>query len=331
MGRIAADGHGGRMLAAWFDRWAKTSHSQRFGPRQLLEAYASALGSDPTAWDLDALPFVVTAVHNRIDLAREGHCGELRVSLASTDPLYRPLHLIFLFRQSAQPDDLSPHGTAHCVATARRWAHLSSLAEDEMLAEVAASVDRLFTAQAFLAAESVEFVTSPWEWRQWFPVDNPDPTSAEELPIALDNPGMFQTVDIPRLNAPGPDREEFLAFVAAEAAGLDARTVAIPADFTPPSARLNQGVPWQPLSLQGLDTQMLAEYPNLRGNIEIVGCPACHATDAEFVHTLPDRTFSPFYERELDARAEHLLARINGEVREPAPFGPLQDDPALPP
>ena len=74
---------------------------------------------------------------------------------------------------------------------------------------------------------------------------------------------------------------------------------------------------------------MLRDFPDLRGNIEIVGCPACHSADAEFVQTRPDRTFSPFYDKELDARAAHLLTAHAGEGAD-VPFGPLQEAPVLP-
>ena len=60
-----------------------------------------------------------------------------------------------------------------------------------------------------------------------------------------------------------------------------------------------------------------------------MGCPACHVTDADFVHTRDDRTFSPFYEKELEARQAYLEAVLDRE--DPVvPFGPLQPEPILP-
>lgn len=314
---ISADAHGGLQIRQWFDRFATTLHSERLGPKNLLDEFATQAGPDPTTWDLDTLPFVVTAIHNRLDLRNTTHCGELRVSFASVHPIFRPFHLIFLFAQPPVQKDISPAGTLHCAATALRWARLSELPEPEFLVAAQALLTEHLTLANFLAAETNEFTISPWEWRQWFFTD----------PLTLDNRPLFQTVDIPRLNIPGPDRDAFLAWAEANADALSNRRLLIPEEFRAPSARANQGTPWVPLQLTpALD----AAFPALRRNLEIVGCPACHATDAEFVQTLPDRTFSPFYDKELDARADHFAGLYLGTA-EPPPFGPLQPDPILPP
>lgn len=323
MAAIADDGHGGRLLRQWFDRFATTAHSERLGPKQLLDEFAAQQGTPPEAWDLDAAPFQVTAIHSRLDLATDARCGELRISIASTHPIYRPFHLIFLFAQLPVPEDSSPAGDLHCTATALRWARLGALSDADFLTAAAGLLAERVDAAAFVAAESVEFTISPWEWRQWFFVASGDP----QLPWILDNRPLFQTVDTPRLNAPGPERDAFLAWVEANAAALDQRRLLIPEEFRPLSARVNQGVPWIPLQLTpALD----AAYPDLRRNLEIVGCPACHATDADFVQTLPNHTFSPFYDKELDARALHLDDLARGDAAAP-PFGPLQPSPLLPP
>lgn len=317
LSRIASDGHGGPLLRQWFDRFSTTLHSQRFGPKNLLDEFAMQAGPDPTQWDLNTLPFIVTAVHNRLDLGNDTHCGELRLSLASTHPVFRPLHLIFLFAQPPVPEDISPAGALHCAATAARWARLGELPEPEFLAAAKALIDEHVTLANFIAAESNEFTIAPWEWRQWFFTD----------PQTLDNRPLFQAVDIPRLNAPGPDRDAFLAWAEANADALVQRRLLVPEEFRAASARANQGVPWIPLQLTpALDVA----WPDLRRNLEIVGCPACHATDADFVQTLPDRTFSPFYDKELDARALHFDAIVRGTNLAP-PFGPLQPTPVLPP
>lgn len=314
---ISADGHGGALVRQWFDRFATTLHSERLGPRSLLDEFATQAGPDPTTWNLDTLPFIVTAVHNRLDLRTAEHCGELRLSFASTHPIFRPFHLIFLFAQPPVPADISPSGALHCAATALRWARLGELPEPEFLAAAAALIAERVTLANFLAAETNEFTIAPWEWRQWFFVD----------PQTLDNRPLFETVDIPRLNTPGPERDAFLAWAETNADELIIRRLQIPEEFRSPSARANQGTPWVPLQLTpALD----AAFPALRRNLEIVGCPACHATDAEFVQTLPNRTFSPFYAKELDARALHFQGLYTGAATSP-PFGPLQPDPLLPP
>ncbi len=328
MAAIAEDGHGGRLLQHWFDRFATTAHSERLGPAQFLDAFAEELGPDPSLWDLDALPFVVTAVHNRIDLNNGEHCGEFRISMASTDPIYRPFHLIFLFIQPPQAEDLSPAGVAHCTQTALRWAELSALDQASFVAEAGAWMEELVAVEGFVAAESLEFMISPWEWRQWFFEDSPEPQPG--LSQVLENRPLFQTLDIPRLNQPGDERDAFLQWVADNAAALNDRQLLLPESYRAPSARLNQGVPWVPLNLDGVEPGVLEQFPELRQNLEIIGCPACHATDAEFVQTLPDRTFSPFYDSELDAREVYLQDFAHGLAATP-PHGPLQSGPVLPP
>ena len=56
----------------------------------------------------------------------------------------------------------------------------------------------------------------------------------------------------------------------------------------------------------------------------MIGCPRCHTDDADFVQTGIDRRPSPFYDRELDARAARLDELAGDGWPSPAPFGPLQ-------
>ncbi|MEW5739665.1 MAG: hypothetical protein AB1938_12100 [Myxococcota bacterium] len=328
MATVAPDGHGGRLLSAWFHRFATTPHSERAHPAQFIDEVAAAQGADPAQWDLSRLPFRVTGLHNRIDLADlnpGGHCGEFRISVASNDVTLQPFHVLFLFRQPLLPGD-TRGGVVTCEETARAWAELSTLegaALDQRLEVVFAEK---MTRDRFLLLETVEFTLAPWEWRQWVKAD--DPTG--QLPFVLENPPLFQQVDVDALNAPGPGRDDFLAWVEANADRLDARRLEIPERFRAQSVRVTQGIPRTPLSLDGLSPSTLARLPNLRANLELVGCAACHTADAEFVQTRADRTVSPFYEKELEARAKHLEALARGE-RPLAPFGPLQANPKLPP
>jgi len=321
MARVAPDGHGGALLQQWFLRFATTAHSERVGPALMLEAWAPALGPAPEAWDLSLLPFKVTGVHSRTDLRNSSYCGELRVSLASTDPLHKPFHLIFLFQMPPLPGDESPAGALHCTATALFWASLSALPEADRVAAATARAEAVFQAENFISAETLEFLVAPWEWRQWFLTDGP-------AGITFENRPLFQTLDTPRLNTPGPDRDAFLEFVADNAAALAARTVLLPEPFRALSARVNQGVPWTRLDLTGLPEDALAaaggETP-LRQALEQIGCPGCHTADAPFVQTNEDRQFSPFYDKELDARAAALEALARGAGAAGA-FGPLQSD-----
>jgi hypothetical protein len=68
----------------------------------------------------------------------------------------------------------------------------------------------------------------------------------------------------------------------------------------------------------------IPQFPGLAAEIEIMGCPACHTEEAEFVQTTPQRTFSDFYDAELDARAIWLDRLNAGEDVGVPPFGPLQ-------
>lgn len=310
----APDGDGGAFIDAWFRRFATTLHSERAGPAQLMDELAGTLGSDPSEWDLAALPFKLTAVHNRLDLgARNGDCGELRVSFGSTHAIYAPLHILFLFKQMPVDGDIAPTGEVHCLATGRRWARLSAMDGEAFVAAASALLDDSIRQDHFALAESVELTVSPWEWRQWRPENG-----------ALENPALFQTVATDALNQPGPLRDEFLAFVSDNAPALAARELLIPASFRGASIRVAPSVPREELDLTGLDPALLQASPDLAHSIEIVGCAACHTEDANFVQTNLDRTFSPFYDRELDARAERLDALNRGEVPALLPFGPLQ-------
>lgn len=321
------DDHGGRLLSAWFNRFASTAHSERPLPAQFIDEVSRVQGPDPSSWDLSRLPFVVTGLHNRVDLASlepGGHCGEFRVSAASTDPTLQPFHMLFLFRQPLEAGD-TVNGQATCEATARVWARLSTLEGAALETELRSAFARQLTRDRFLLIETVEQAASPWEWRQW--IKGP---AGSGLPYVLENPPLFQQLDVERLNAPGPTRTAFLAWIAANARQLDARSVLIPETFRPASIRGIAGVPRTALSLQGADAQVLQRFPTLRQQLEIVGCEACHTTDADFVQTRANRTISPFYEKELRARARHLEQLAAG-LAPRAPFGPLQNAPLLPP
>ncbi|MFZ9889691.1 MAG: hypothetical protein ACO3JL_19520, partial [Myxococcota bacterium] len=327
LGTLAADGHGGALFAAWLTRFSTTAHSERAGPAVLLEELRAAHGDDERQWDLDTLPFIATAVHNRLDLRNDRSCGELRISFASLHPVWRPLHLLFLFRQPPYDDDISPGGTVHCHGTARRWARLSTLEGDAFLAAARQWLEDGLTEERFLLAESEELTVSPWEWRQWVLVEH---TTDAELPLRFENPALFQTVDVARVNAPGPLRQAFLSFVEQNAAVLDERRALLPEEFRPLSVRVNAGVPWIPLDLAGVDAEVLASFPKLRQHIEAVGCSGCHST-GEFVQTREDRSFSAFYEGELLARRAHLDTLQHGALPGLPAFGPLQPNPPLTP
>jgi hypothetical protein len=308
----------GTLLHDWLVRFSTTAHSERAGPARLAQQLEDTLGPDPTTWVVDDAPFVVTGVHNRIDLLSrdDHHCGELRVSLASTDPILRPFHALFLFRQPAEDGDVDDDGAVTCAATARRWARLSALDGAEFVDAARAALDEGLVADRFLMVESVELTISPWEWRQWRPEGD-----------HLENPPLFQQVD----TGMGADRRaEFAAFVDDNADALDDRRLLIPERFRAPSTRVAQGVPWTPLDLSAVSSTTLAAHPRLRQHLEIVGCAACHTADAEFVQTREDRSFSPFYTKELLARRALLDDLVDGVVVAP-PFGPLQPDPRLPP
>ncbi len=321
MALAAGTGNGGPLLAQWFHRFSTTAHSERALPAQFIDAVIAAQGSNPSQWDLSLLPFKVTGIHNRIDLADlrpGGHCGELRASASSSDVTLQPFHVLFLFQQPLGQGDVVG-GRVTCEATARRWASLSALDDPTTLdTALRAMFAQGFTSARFSMMETVEFTLAPWEWRQWVPA--PDG--------GVENPPLFQQLDVDALNLNGALRDDFLTWVDANAAQLDQRRVLIPERFRAQSVRVTQGVARTPLSLAG--SNAVVAFPRLRQQLDLVGCAACHTADAEFVQTRSDRSVSPFYEKELRARAAHLAALASGTAPAPS-LGPLQVDPVLPP
>jgi hypothetical protein len=309
---VAGDAHGGAVLDRWFRAFAAGPGAGRATFTQFLAEVAAMQGADPQGWNLDLLPFRVTGVHNRHDLATGDHCGELRVSVASTHPTFSPVHLIFLFRQRPRQDDLTAAG-AHCRGTARRWAELTRLEPAAFAVHARSLLAETVTHDGFLLAESVELSISPWQWRQW----------VRDGSGGLVNPALFQTVDVARVNAPGPTRDAFLAAVAANADAIAARTWVVPATFRAQVAEVQPNIKAPLVDLSPLDG-VLARHPELPHALGMIGCPRCHTDDADFVHTAIDRMPSAFYDRELDARTQRLDALARGEWPPTPAFGPLQ-------
>ena len=316
LGALASDGHGGVLLHRWFTAFAAGPGAGRATFAQLLAELEIVRGSDPRTWDLTTLPFKITGIHNRIDLGRgashPADCGELRVSIASTHPTFAPVHLLFLFSQPAADDDVSPAGVVHCAGTARRWAALSALTPAAFGAAARARLAEGLVGERFLLAESVELSLSPWQWRQWTLDGAGDLVTASKL---------FQTVDLARVNTPGPVRDQFLVAVEASAAAILARTWVVPEAFRTSTAEVqpNGAAPLPDL------TPIAAEVPaGLPRALGMIGCPRCHTDAADFIQTSIDRRPSPFYDRELDARAAHLDALATGAVVPLPVFGPLQ-------
>lgn len=303
MAAIAIDGHGGALLDRWFRAFAAGPGAGRATFAQFL----ATLSGEPSTWDLAALPFKVTGVHNRQDLAHGNDCGELRVSIASTHPTLSPLHILFIFRQAPHDDDITPDGSIHCRGTSRRWAALAGLDAAAFGAAARDILDSTLTREHFEMAESVELTLSPWQWRQWIP----DATGG------LVNPPLFQTIDVPRVNAPGATRDAFLAAVAANADAIAERTWTVPAMFRTAVAEV------QPTEVAALPDTGDATRDRALG---MIGCPRCHTDNADFIQTSVDRVPSPFYDKELDARAARIDALARGEWPPAAPFGPLQMD-----
>jgi hypothetical protein len=73
-----------------------------------------------------------------------------------------------------------------------------------------------------------------------------------------------------------------------------------------------------------VDLGTLEVSPALPRALGMLGCPRCHTDDADFIQTVADRTPSPFYDKELNARAARLDALNGGFDAPPVPFGPLQ-------
>ena len=305
MAAVADDGHGGVLLDRWFRAFAAGPGAGRAVFAQFLAAVAAAQGSDPAAWDLAVLPFKITGVHNRQDLARGEDCGELRVSVASTHATFSPAHILFIFRQQTADDDVTPDGTVHCRGTARRWAALAGLDTDAFTVAARSLLTATLTHDRFELAESVELTISPWQWRQWAP----------DGAGGLVNPTLFQTIDVTRVNTPGATRDAFLAAVAANTDAIAARTWSVPAAFRSAVAEVQPNAQ-APLPEVG--------DPATARALGVIGCPRCHTDDADFIQTSIQRVPSPFYDKELDARTLRIDALAHGGWPSPAPFGPLQ-------
>lgn len=322
MATAADDGHGGRLFDDLLRRFGTTAFSPRPDQAIIADELRAAQG-DPAEWDLDQAPFIATAVHLRLDLAGPHGCGELRISFSTTHRSVQPFHLIFLFAMEPEP------GEEGCYGLAVRLARLSELSEGGFHEAASALLDEHLVPERFLLIETAEFTIFPWEWRQWVRAPSPDPEA--ELPVVLTNPPLFQTVDVDGMNRAGqPLRGEFIGWVEENAAAINARTALIPEAFRGPIGTAPTAVPRRPLSLAGVDPAIARRYPDLRRNLELVGCPVCHTADADFVHTTPERTFSAFYEKELDARAAFMEAWVRTGEQPPVTFGPLQPDPVLP-
>jgi hypothetical protein len=309
---IVSGDQGGALLERWFEAFAAGPGAGRATFAQFLDGIRAEQGSDPGGWNLATLPFKVTGVHNRIDLARgdvpgapPSGCGELRVSVASTHPTLSPLHMLFIFRQRPQADDITPDGAVHCRGTARRWAALAGLSPSELATAARAWLDGALTRDNFALAESVELTISPWQWRQWIP----------DGAGGLTNPPLFQTIDVTLLNGPGPTHDMFLADVAQHRDEILARTWAVPPLYRP---RVAEVQPTEKAALVGGIDGDVAEA------LGTIGCPRCHTENADFVQTSVDRVPSPFYDKELDARTARIDALAQGRAVTPAPFGPLQ-------
>ncbi|HUS30373.1 MAG TPA: hypothetical protein VMZ53_17815 [Kofleriaceae bacterium] len=322
MSIIAGDGNGGALLERWFETFAAGPGAGRATFAQFLDGVRVEQGVDPRGWDLAKLPFKVTGVHNRIDLARGDvpgaaarDCGELRVSIASTHPTLAPLHLLFIFRQLPQADDATPDGAIHCRGTARRWAALAGLSPSEFASTARAWLDAAMTRENFALAESVELTISPWQWRQWVP------TVGADGAVSLANPPLFQTIDVARVNTPGAIRDAFLVDVAQHRDEILARTWAVPAAFRPRVAEVQPTEKAALVDLSGVDAATGDQVAEALGAI---GCPRCHTDNADFVQTSVGRVPSPFYDKELDARTARINALAQGRAVTPAPFGPLQ-------
>jgi hypothetical protein len=234
------------------------------------------------------------------------------VSVASTHATFSPVHLLFIFRQPAQSDDVTPDGAIHCRGTARRWSALAALDDGAFATAGREILATSLVRERFDLAESVELTISPWQWRQWVPDDSG----------GLVNPPLFQTVDVARVNAPGQTRDAFLAAVAANADAIAARTWSVPSAFR---SAVAEAQPTGKATLVDLTplAGTLATYPALPRDLGMIGCPRCHTDDADFVQTAIDRTPSPFYDKELDARTARIDALAHEGWPAPVPFGPL--------
>ncbi len=336
MALISAEGHGGPLLAHWLGSFESAEGPSRSGPAALLAHLQSTKGADPALWNLDDLNFTVSSVQNRIDLRDANSCGQLRVVLTSPATGFEDaFQMVFLFQQPPRPLDYTPLGTLHCTSTALVWARLSAAGVQPVTAEdpLTSVLENILQRGNFLRVKTSEKIgaETDYEFREWILALNPDPTATPALRNILVNRPLFQTVDTPRLNTPGPERDAFLAYVGDNAAALHARTALIPQQFLAVAARAD-GVNWTPLDLTGVPQATLDAFPQLRQQIEVVGCTGCHRSRAgtQLIHSRRSGGHSAYLVEELIARTVDLL-RLSTGVPQPVPYGPLQANPVLPP
>ena len=156
-----------------------------------------------------------TALVNRLDLLRPGHCGEARIAFAYNGGYGDVSQRMTLIVELAVPDD--GHG---CQQVAQAWAELSAIDDPaERLLRLKALYEPLLRPEHLGQVRSNEFInperSAPWELREWHLVGG-------ELVLAP----AKQAVDERFSDSP-----ELLAWVQASRDSIRAGTAEIPERF----------------------------------------------------------------------------------------------------
>jgi hypothetical protein len=254
-----------------------------------------------------------TALINRLDLATTGNCGEARLSFALNNAYTDGNQRLTLIVELKVPDD-----GKGCQLVAQQWAELSLVDDVGMRrSKLLALYGALLKPQNLGQLRTNEFLNlhadEPWELREFHlrPADG----LLALVPAA-------QTVDSSQVGTPGLN-----AWLRANAAGLQAGTAIIPAQFLAGASTEDGGR----VHLTAPDNDPTAQQINK--SVNALTCAGCHLTetDSPFVH-IGERLASQvsgayrpsgravvddFLQQELPKRAallQSVLAGSNGLV-----------------
>jgi hypothetical protein len=251
----------------------------------------------------------ITALINRIDLAKPGSCGEARLTYALTKAYTDGNQRMTMIVELRVPDD----GNG-CKTVAQRWAELSLVDNAaERRTRLVALYNELLQPATLGQIRTNEFLNrtggEPWELREFHL------SGLGMLEVAP----MAQTVD-PRFMG----KPELASWVKAHSADLKAGNAVIPPEYLAVASTEDGGR----LSFAGADSVLKAAEKDLNAQ----ACAGCHLTETKspFVHIgerlgkrLGSGGYAPvgravidtFLQKELVTRAKNLRSILSGAPR----------------
>jgi len=309
LSRFARPGQEALFVSRWFALYSQPlglASGAKAPPRQQLASLISAQrGADLRTWLAES--WHTTALVNRLDLLRPGHCGEARIAFAYNGGYGNVSQRMTLIVELVVPDD--GHG---CQQVAQAWAELSAIADPaERLVRLKALYAPLLRPEHLGQVRSNEFVNparrEPWEMREWH-LDGGDLVLA---PAKQAVDGRFSA------------SPELLAWVQDNRAAIAAGTAEIPQRF------LAAMVPVDGKPIRLLGSSRDAGLKAAQKWLNRESCAGCHlgSTDTPFVH-LGERlalsgearpsgraVVSSFLREQLGERARTLRALLQGGAK----------------